>query len=147
MFKHILIPTDGSERSDKAATQVMTLAKTLKAKVTAIHVCPTVDTMFYGEGTWADPHMLDRFRESAQAEGNKYLNRVEAAAKSVGVQFERVIIEQGHPWSSIVHVAEQRGCDLIAMASHGRHGLPALVLGSETNKVLAHSKIPVLVYR
>lgn len=147
MFKHILIPTDGSELSDKAATQILTLAKTLKAKVTAIHVCPSFSAMYYGENAWADPHMLDRFRESTQAEAKKYLNRIEAAAKSQGLEFDRVLVEQRPPWSAIVDTAEERGCDLIAMAAHGRRGLAAIVLGSETNKVLTHSKIPVLVYR
>lgn len=147
MFKHILVPTDGSESSDKSAKQAVALAKQFKAKITAIHVFAPNFGIYYGEAVWVDDKMQMQLRETAETEGHKYLDRIEAAAKAADVPFERVLLEGDSPWKGIVETAENRGCDLIMMAAHGRRGLAALVLGSETNRVLTHSKIPVLVYR
>jgi nucleotide-binding universal stress UspA family protein len=147
MFKHILIPTDGSESSDQAAKQAVNLAKLFGAKVTAIHVFAPSFGIYYGEAVWVDDKMQVQLRETAETEGNKYLDRIAAAAKAANVPFERVLLEGDSPWKGIVETAQNRGCDMIMMAAHGRRGLAALVLGSETNRVLTHSKIPVLVYR
>lgn len=147
MFKHILIPTDGSESSDQAAKQAVNLAKLFAAKVTAIHVFAPSFGIYYGEAVWVDDKMQVQLRETAETEGNKYLDRIAVAAQAANVPFERVLLEGDSPWKGIVETAQNRGCDLIMMAAHGRRGLAALVLGSETNRVLTHSKIPVLVYR
>ncbi|MFL6623011.1 MAG: universal stress protein [Sulfurifustaceae bacterium] len=147
MYKHILIPTDGSELSEKAIKSGSALAKTLNAKITGLHIIPSVSPIYYGEVAWIDPKLDNQMRETARAEGNKYLDRVEATAKSAGVTSERVLLESELVWKTIIDTAQARRCDLILMAAHGRGGLSALVLGSETNKVLTHSKIPVLVYR
>jgi nucleotide-binding universal stress UspA family protein len=147
MYKHILIPTDGSETSDKSAQQAVKLAKQFGAKVTAIHVFAPNFGIYYGEAVWVDDKLQVQLRETAETEGHKYLDRVEAAAKAAGVPFERVLLEGDSPWKGIVETAQNRGCDLIMMAAHGRRGLTALLLGSETNRVLMHSKVPVLVYR
>lgn len=147
MFNHVLIPTDGSELSLKAVKAGVTLAKTLNARVTGLHVYPPRFTIYYGELAWVDDRLETAAREAAQKEGNKFLGDIESAAAAVRVPCERVLLESENPWKGIIDTAERGRCDLIVMAAHGRRGLSALVLGSETNKVLTHSRIPVLVYR
>lgn len=147
MFKSILIPTDGSELSENVARQGATLAKLLNAKIVGVHVYPVSLGVYYGEAVWVDEKMQAQMREAAEAEGNKYLDRIEVLAQAAGVPFERVLLEGDSPWQGIVDAANRKGCDLIVMAAHGRRGLAAVVLGSETNRVLTHSKVPVLVYR
>jgi len=147
MFKHILIPTDGSELSEKVVQDGMALAKAINAKITGVHIFPSHHISPYGEFGPPDDVVEKQMRESAITQGNQYLDRIEAAAKSAGVGFERVLSENDDAWRGIIDAAQKKKCDLILMAAHGRRGLSALVLGSETNKVLTHSKIPVLVYR
>jgi nucleotide-binding universal stress UspA family protein len=147
VFKNILVPTDGSEFSEKVAQPAMAFAKAFNGKITGIHVFPPSFGVYYGEAVWVDDRMQSQMRETAEAEGNKYLDRLQAAAATAQIPFERVLQEGASPWRGIVETAESRGCDLIMMAAHGRRGLSALVLGSETNRVLTHSKVPVLVYR
>lgn len=147
MFKHILVPTDGSEISEKAITAAVALAKALRARVTAFHMYPSNFGVYHGEGAWVDNRLHDDLRAAAEEEGKKYLNRVESAANTAQVPCERVLRQGEAPWNGIIQTAERNGCDLIVMAAHGRGGVAALVLGSQTNKVLTHSKIPVLVYR
>lgn len=147
MFKNVLVPTDGSEFSDKVMQPAMAFAKAFSAKITGIHVFPPSFGVYYGEAVWVDDRMQSQMRATAEAEGNKYLDRMQAAAAAAGVPFARVLQEGASPWRGIVEAAERNGCDLILMAAHGRRGLSALVLGSETNRVLTHSKVPVLVYR
>ena len=147
MFKHVLIPTDGSELSAKVAQQAAALAKMFGARITAVHMFPANLGVYYSEAVWVDEKMQTQMREAAQQQGDKYLAQVCAAAKAAQVACESVLLEGDSPWKGIVDTAEQKGCDLIMMAAHGRRGLAALVLGSETQRVLTHSKIPVLVYR
>ncbi|SRR5581483_92989 len=147
MFKHILIPTDGSELSEKAVRAGVSMAKTLGAKITALHVYPTVFALYYGELAWTDDRLQMDLRETAQKEGNKFLEHVQSLADAARVPCERILLENENPWRGIIETAERKVCDLIVMAAHGRRGFSALVLGSETNKVLTHSTIPVLVYR
>ncbi len=147
MFKHILIPTDGSELSAKAAQAGVAMAKRLGAKVTGVYVLALAPPLSYGEPAWVDEGMLQQMRESAQLAGNKYLDRMQSVATVAQVPFERSSVQSDAPWLGILETAKNKGCDFIVMAAHGRRGLAALVLGSETNKVLTHSKIPVLVYR
>ena len=145
MYKHVLIPTDGSELSSKAEAAALTLARVLDAKVTALTVTPP----FQFIGT--EPMMLTatepEYEKAQAARAEKTLERVKATAAAVGVPVETVRMVGSHPFESIIATAKDRGCDLIFMASHGRRGVAGLVLGSETTKVLTHSKIPVLVYR
>jgi nucleotide-binding universal stress UspA family protein len=145
MFKHILIPTDGSDLSKKAIRYGIELAKACNAKVTGI----TVTTPFHVFAT--DPETItdtpDAYRKRTSAAATKYLTQLKDAAAAVGVTCAAIHAEHEHPYSAIIDAANKNGCDLIAMASHGRHGISAVVLGSETVKVLTHSKIPVLVYR
>jgi nucleotide-binding universal stress UspA family protein len=145
MYKHVLIPTDGSELSEKAVKHGITLAKSLNAKVTSVTVSQTFHTFAL------DPLMVTdtpaQYKKDCEARAQKYLGIVETAAKTVGVACEGVHVVNDHPWEAIIDAAKKKGCDLIFMASHGRKGVSALVLGSETTKVLTHSKIPTLVYR
>jgi nucleotide-binding universal stress UspA family protein len=146
MYRHILVSTDGSELAHRAVTHALALAKSVGAKVTAM----TVEAPFnvHHVPTSKDYEMSAAFvqhAEQAKAHAGKILSRVADAARSAGVSCEVVQIEQDHPYKGIIETAKQKGCDLIVMASHGRSGIAALVLGSVTNKVLTHTDIPVLV--
>jgi nucleotide-binding universal stress UspA family protein len=145
MHKHILIPTDGSELSNEAIQYGTDLAKAANAKVTGV----TVSGPFHVVAL--EPHLVtdtpESYRERINAVAVKRLARVQDAAAAAGVPCEVVHIEHEHPYQAIIDVAKTRGCDLIVMASHGRRGISAIVLGSETLKVLTHSTTPVLVCR
>lgn len=148
MYRHILIPTDGSELAHKAVTYGLSLAKALGAKVTAV----VVETPFhvfdvYHRTTDDLPTAYRQHAEHVKAHAAKVLSGVAAEAAAAGVACDTVQAEQDHPHESIIAAAKDKGCDLIVMASHGRSGISAVVLGSVTNKVLTHSSIPVLVYR
>jgi nucleotide-binding universal stress UspA family protein len=147
MFRNILIATDGSALSEKLLGPGPALARALGAKITGLHVIPEHLPAFSGEMAWVNETLRARFRQGARETGNRYLDRVEAAARAAGVPFERVLAQNDHVWKGIIATAEARGCDLILMAAHGRRGLSGLLLGSETNRVLVHSRVPVLVYR
>ena len=141
MPKHILVPTDGSRLSKKVVKEAIALAKALRAKVTGVHAFPA------NFGIAIDARTQDQLRKQAQADGTRYLDDMEAAARSARIRFDRLLLKNDDPWRAIIGAARKQRCDLIMMAAHGRRGLAAIVLGSETNKVLVHSKIPVLVYR
>lgn len=143
MYKHILTPTDGSELSDNAATGGVALAQALGARVTGVHVLPTRIGLLYGDIVWVDERTDMQMRDAA----SRYLDRIQDVAKREGVPFDRVLKAGDQVWRAIIDVAEEKRCDLIVMAAHGRRGLSAMLIGSETNKVLIYSKIPVLVYR
>jgi nucleotide-binding universal stress UspA family protein len=145
MYKHVLIPTDGSELSSRAEAAGVTMAKALDAKVTALTVTPP----FQFIGT--EPTMLvatePEYEKAQAARAEKTLERVKMTAAAIGVPVETLRTVSSNPFEAIIATAKERGCDLIFMASHGRSGLSGLILGSVTTKVLTHSKIPVLVYR
>ena len=142
MYKNVLIPTDGSELAGKAVQHGVALAKAIGAKVTALTVTPLGVTLVMGvvADTPAD------YKRRMQANAAKTLDVVADQAKAAGVACETVQVEHEHPYQAIIDTARSKGCDLITMASHGHHGIAAMVLGSETLKVLTHSNIPVLVY-
>lgn len=145
MYKHILVPTDGTELSKLAVQCTLDLAKALGAKVTAVRVSgkPAHIVVFGVDITELPEDVRQRIdREIAQ-----HLDWVRAEANARGVDCEAIRVESEQAWKGILETAEARGCDLIAMASHGRAGVAAKLLGSETKKVLTHSKTPVLVYR
>ena len=145
MYKHILIPTDGSDLSNKAIRHGVALAKAINAKVTGITV--TIPFHVFAANPETVTDTLDSYRKRMSAAATKYLTQVKDAAATVGVTCAVIDAEQEHPYGAIIDAANKNDCDLIVMASHGRHGISAVVLGSETVKVLTHSKIPVLVYR
>ncbi len=147
MFKHILVPTDGSQLSSDTSRRAIAFAKETGAKVTFFFAKPDYPVAFYGEGALIDPTTPDKFAEMAEQQAKEILAANEAAARADGVACASVSSVSDIPYEAIIAAAEQTGADLIFMASHGRRGISGLLLGSETQKVLTHSKIPVLVYR
>jgi nucleotide-binding universal stress UspA family protein len=147
MFKHVLIPTDGSELSVRAVQAGVMFAKALGAKVTGLFAMAQYPIVGYGEVTAVPLFTLEEFLQEEKKQAHKILVNLKKAAQEAGVDCETYSIVNDTPYKAIIETATQKGCDVIFMASHGRRGLGALVLGSETNKVLTHSKIPVLVYR
>lgn len=147
MFKHILVPTDGSQLSSDTSKRAIAFARETGAKVTFFFAKPDYPVAFYGEGALIDPTTPEKFAEMAEQQAKEILAANEAAAKAEGVPCASVSSVSDIPYEAIIAAAEQTGADLIFMASHGRRGISGLLLGSETQKVLTHSKIPVLVYR
>jgi nucleotide-binding universal stress UspA family protein len=134
MYTHILIPTDGSELAGTAVEHGVGLAKRIGAKVTMLTVLP--------------PDMITADREMIEIRKERMQKQLDAVAmQTAGVACETIQVKHEHPYQAIIDTADSKGCDLIVMASHGRRGISAIVLGSETVKVLTHCKIPVLVYR
>jgi nucleotide-binding universal stress UspA family protein len=147
MFKKILIPTDGSALSRKAIKAGVRLAKQTRAKIVAYYALEMFQPYVYGDGTVIDTATLNAFEKRAREQGEKYLAQVEKESKAAGVACETLMTKPATPYQGIVDAAKRKNCDVIFMASHGRGELAALILGSVTQKVLAHSKVPVLVYR
>src|SRR5688572_29498959 len=150
MYRHILIPTDGSELAGHAVTNGLSLAKSVGAKVTVVIVEDPFDWLSVPE-TMASRRQsldaLDKHNEQVRKHAANVLSQAADAAQQAGVACDTIQVENARPYQAIIAAATDRGCDLIVMASHGRGGLSAVVLGSVTNKVLTHTKIPVLVYR
>lgn len=144
MFKRILVPTDGSELSDKAIGSAVDLAKTLNASVVGM---TTLEPYSYSNLSEYRPETLDDYEARMDQVGAERLGKIADAASRAGVPVETVALKSFSPYEAIIDTAKGRDCDLIVMASHGRRGLNAVLLGSETQKVLTHSAIPVMVYR
>ena len=147
MFKHILVPTDGSELSQEATRRAVEFAKEIGAQITAFYAKPEYPITYYGEGALIDPTTPEKFAELAEEQAKEFLNKVATLCQEQGVTCRTLAVTSDVPYESIISTAKDNGCDLIFMASHGRRGISGLLLGSETNKVLTHSTIPVLVYR
>ena len=147
MFKHILVPSDGSDFSQAAARQAVDFAKGIGARITAIYVKPPHPVHYYVEGVEFNLPSPNRYDELDEQEAQRILGFVAGLCQEAGVPFDKVSLTSDVVHDAIINAASKRGCDLICMASHGRRGLSALLLGSETTKVLTHSKIPVLVLR
>ncbi len=145
MYKKILIATDGSELALKAVRQGLGLAKALGADAVAITVTEPWTAVVSGEMGIAFP--IDDYDKGCAANAAQILGNVTAAAKAAGVACETLHVKERFPAEGIVETAKQRGCDLIVMASHGRRGVSRMLLGSQTNKVVTQSTIPVLVIR
>jgi nucleotide-binding universal stress UspA family protein len=145
MFKHILLPTDGSKLSEKSVKQGVRMAKALNARITALHVVPKFHTFTYHS------EMLESTRREFEADAaektKNYLDFVKKVAAGSDVKCDTAQVASDQPFKEIIKAAEKKGCDLILMASHGRHGIEGFLLGSETQKVLTHSSVPVLVFR
>jgi nucleotide-binding universal stress UspA family protein len=147
MFKHILVPTDGSPLSTETVKRATSFARETGARITFLYAKPEYPVAFYGEGALIDPTTPEKFAEMAEQQAREILDACEKEAGTAGVASASLAVTSDVPWEAIIEGAEKAGCDLIFMASHGRRGLGGLLLGSETQKVLTHSKIPVLVYR
>jgi len=147
MFKHILVPTDGSRLSVKAAKRAVKLAKSLGARVTGFYAAPDFSSTYYGDGYILRLPSAEAQAALSQKQARRCLSTIEVEAEVEKVPCEVFHMISDSPYEAIIDAAKKKKCDLIVMASHGRRGLSALVLGSETQKVLIHSKIPVLVCR
>jgi nucleotide-binding universal stress UspA family protein len=144
MYKHILLPTDGSELSKAAMKHGIALAKAIGARVTALVVSTPLNSLV------VDPSIvssaLDQYKALVVTQTAKYLDNVRNDALAEGVECSTLCIEHDKPYEAIVETAKKQGCDLVVMASHGLRGISA-ILGSETLKVLTHTSVPILVYR
>jgi len=148
MYKHILVSTDGSKLSTRAVRAACNLARTCGARITGVYVIPPYVPPMYAEGMiYVADLGPQRHRELMAKAAKKALAEVSVEARLAGVDCASVSPTADQPWEGILKAARARRCDLIVMASHGRRGLAGLLLGSETTKVLTHSKIPVLVCR
>ena len=145
MFKHLLLPTDGSTLSEAMIHKAIAFARDAQARVTAIHVMEPFHTFSQRAERLEDTgETYDRDR---RAQADHYLGMVQREAGQKGVACDTICVTDAHPYEAIVAAAQGRECDLIMMASHGRNALSAALIGSETQKVLSHCQIPVLVYR
>ncbi|KQV82239.1 sulfate transporter [Massilia sp. Root351] len=145
MFQHILLPTDGSDIAAAMTAKTLAFARSCGARVTALHVVLDFHTLTYHTDMLADTRQ--RYEQESAAHARALLDEVCKAAREQGVPCESLVVQAAQPHEAIVRTARDRGCDLICIATHGRHGIKGLLLGSETQKVLAHSEIPVLVLR
>jgi len=145
MYKRLLLPTDGSDASRRAIQSGVDFAKGVGAEVVGMTATPEFHAFT------ADAEMLeqtrDQYQQASKAAGQRLLDEVAAAARDAGVPCACVQVVSDEPYAAIIDTARERMCDLIVMASHGHKGIKGLLLGSETQKVLVHSMIPVLVHR
>jgi nucleotide-binding universal stress UspA family protein len=147
MYKNILVATDGSKLSDRAVTSAIEIAQAVGARVTGFYAAPDYPLPAYADGVVYEPVSRREYAKLAAADAKKILDDVAAKASSAGIECETAYTIAAAPWEAILAAAKKHKCDAIVMASHGRRGVSALLLGSETQKVLTHSKLPVLVVR
>ena len=147
MFKHILIPTDGSPIAARAVKAGIRFARELGARVTVYQAIGTLLTHIDDEGYVIDPKIHDEFERTARQAAQRRFDAIGRMARTAGVSFNSVVTMVDAPHKGIIDAARKHKCDVIFMASHGRRGVASLLLGSVTQKVLTHCKIPVLVYR
>ena len=147
MFKHILIPTDGSDVAAKAIDAGVRLAAEMGAKVPGFHAEQPRPTHLYAKGYAVEKDLIAELDRRSHQFAERCVAQVEDAARADGVPFEAVVVKSIRPYEAIIQAALERNCDAIFMASHGHRGLDGLLLGSVTQQVLTHSKIPVLVFR
>jgi nucleotide-binding universal stress UspA family protein len=146
MFKHILAPTDGSELANKAVKAAIRFCKTLNAELTLYQGMEEVP-VFYGEGYGFAPEMVAQLEADIKAAIQANLDALRAEAAAEGVRCDIMVGEFDVVWEGIIDAAKKKNCDVIFMASHGRRGIAGLLLGSVTQKVLTHTKLPVMVFR
>ena len=147
MFKHILVPTDGSTLSLRAVKNAVRFAKVHGARITAFYAAPEYHPNIAGDYLPANFVPLGVYQKEVKKPADKYLAQVKKRADIGGVACSGLFASNDSPYQAIIKAAKEKKCDLIFMASHGRSGIAGLLIGSETNKVLTHCKLPVLVYR
>ena len=147
MYTNILVATDGSKLSGKAVKHAIELGQALKSRLTAFYASPDYPTPSYAEGVLLAPMRPKEYEALCKKEADRILNPIRLTAEAAGVDFAVAHAIGRAPWEAILTAAKKNKCDAIVMASHGRRGVSALLLGSETQKVLTHSKLPVLVVR
>ena len=145
MFKHLLIPTDGSPLSERAVLKGIELAAEQGARVTGVHVSPQFHVLTYRPDSLEETR--DTYAKDSEVQAKRYLDFISRTAAESKVPCETLRVISDDPFQAIIDAVRDRGCDLIVMASHGRRGIKGLLLGSETQRVLTHSGIPVLVWR
>jgi nucleotide-binding universal stress UspA family protein len=148
MYKHILVATDGSELANRALTHAIDLATIHKAQLTVVTVTEPWSSFDLGhEVRMGAKNPIANFEAAAAAAAKRVLDGAEQTAKAKGVACELVHVQNRHPAEGIIEAAQEKGCDLIVMASHGRRGVERLLLGSQAYEVLTHSKVPALIVR
>ena len=147
MYKHILIPIDDSKLSTVAVKNGIEFARSIRARVTGFTAVPEYQVPNELEVRSRSIVSIDEHNRRAKKKAQSVLRKIQARARAAGVPVDVDFAQSNYPDEAIVRAADQHGCDLIFMASHGRTGLKALVLGSQTRGVLGKSKIPTLVYR
>jgi nucleotide-binding universal stress UspA family protein len=147
MYAQLLVPIDGSKLSEKAVAHAVALAQRIGAKITLFYASPDYPMPAYADGIVYEPITKREYAKMAQEEAVKVLDDAMKKATSAGVECTQMHVIAPAPWEAILKAAKKTKCDAIVMASHGRRGLSAVLLGSETQKVLTHSKLPVLVVR
>ncbi len=147
MFKHLLVPTDGSQLSRDTVTRAISFAREAGARITFFCAEQGMPTLYHGMGAIFDAHSPQKFHEMQDSLAQQILDAAMQEARAAGVECSKQTLTSEEPYEAIIEAANRNDCDLIFMASHGRRGISALLLGSETQKVLTHSRIPVLVYR
>ena len=151
MFRHLLVPTDGSDLSDCTIRRAVSFARETGATITFLHVLANLamppQASLYGDPVLLDPAVVERFGQAERAYATALLERARGMAEEAGVRCDTAVGEHPVVYEAIIEAASRHGCDLIFMASHGRRGLAGLLLGSETQRVLTHTDLPVLVFR
>lgn len=146
-YKHILLPTDGSALSNQSVKAGVELARAIGARVTGLFAAPAPTPLVYEHHMPVAYMTPEEHAQAIERAASSFLGVIEKAAQAAGVPCECIKVTSEYPADAIVEVARRQHCDLIFMSSHGRKGVSALLLGSETSKVLAHAKVPVLVHR
>ncbi len=144
MFKRILVPTDGSDITGKAVDTAIALAKSVGAQ---LYTISAKEPFPYSAISEMQPTPPQEFFDAQERIAPQRVTAVVNQASAAGVPCQAHTVEALHPWEAIIDHAKRMECDLLVMASHGRRGVSALLLGSETQKVLTHTKVPVLVVR
>lgn len=147
MFKHLLVPTDGTEFALAAVRCAVSFASDASARITFLYIEHAFPAMYFGEGAIMDENAPEIFHEQADSQAHQALALAEETAHDAGVECSLLALISEVPYEAIIKAAQRNDCDLIFMASHGRSGIGQLLLSSETEKVLSHTKIPVLVHR
>jgi len=147
MYKNMLVATDGSKLSDKAVAHAIGLAQAVGAKLTAFYAAPDYPMPAYADGVVYEPVSKKEYAAGAAREAKAILDKVATKAAAGGVKCDTMHAIAAAPWEAVLAAAKKAKCDAIVMASHGRRGLSAVLLGSETQKVLTHSKLPVIIVR
>jgi nucleotide-binding universal stress UspA family protein len=149
MFRHILVPTDGSPHSTRAARLAISLVRSSRGKITALHVVPPFVPIAYMDSVVAYPELYSpkEYKRLTHKEAARMLARIERLAAAARVRCETAIVDADSEWKAILAAARTRRCDAIAMGTHGRRGLDAVLLGSVASKVLTHATKPVIVCR
>lgn len=151
MYRHLLVPTDGSSLSRETVQEAMAFAHAIRARVTFLHAqqlqLAVNELLLDGQAAALTPDLDQRLQEASQTHAEAVLKEAREVAESAGVPCDVTTFPTAVVSEAIIDTARRLGCDLIFMASHGRRGLAGLVLGSETQRVLCHTEIPVLVHR